>query len=618
MPRALVTLPVRQLHADARSCPDDQKPSIEWTSAGPCGMGRFFELPAPATLTPVRNVPARLRTTAHSPTPTSWTAADGRALGRRYLDCCGNWWWSPLDTDQSAVIDFLTLPSTHGGANVERLDTHSAIVFLAGARAYKLKRAVRFDYLDFSTVEQRRAFCDAEVRLNRRMAPAIYRGVLAVTRTPGGALSLGGTGAIVDWLVEMNRFPQEALFDRLAADGGLALDLMPPLADAIATFHAGAERRTDHGGRTGMQWVVDGNAGGFLEFGAACLERSACDRVMADTCHEVERRGALLDARRRSGFVRQCHGDLHLRNIVLIDGRPTLFDGVEFNDEIACTDVYYDLAFLLMDLWRRRLPRHANLVMNRYLSETGDRDGLSLLPLFLSCRAAVRAKTSATAARLQGDADQRESLQSLARQYLAMAGELLHPPGPALIAIGGFSGSGKSTLALSLAPHLGAVPGAVVLRSDEFRKRMSGVSPREHLAANGYSLLVNERVYTSLAETAALILRSGQSAIVDAVHARSADRQAIERVATDASVPFAGLWLDAPESTRVARAERRRNDASDADAAVIRRQLSVEAGRIDWHRIDASGDAPAVAEHGRAYLHRQFPHATNETRHALA
>ena len=137
---------------------------------------------------------------------------------------------------------------------------------------------------------------------------------------------------------------------------------MPPLADAIAVFHAGAERRTDHGGTAGMRWVVDGNAAGFAEFGAAFLERAACDRVIADTRRELDRRAALLDARRQSGYVRQCHGDLHLRNIVLLDGRPTLFDGVEFNDEIACTDVFYDLAFLLMDLWRRQLPAHANVV----------------------------------------------------------------------------------------------------------------------------------------------------------------------------------------------------------------------------------------------------------------
>ncbi len=520
--------------------------------------------------------------------------------------------------DQSALIDFLTLPSTHDGAKVERLDTHSAVVFLAGDRAYKLKRAVRFDYLDFSTAGKRRDSCDAEVRLNRRMAPTIYRGVVAVTRQPDGALRLGGPGPVVDWLVEMNRFPQEALFDRLAASGDLALELMPPLADAIATFHAGAERRTDHGGKAGMHWVVFGNAGGFLEFGKECLERSVCDRVIADTNQELERQAALLEARRQSGFVRQCHGDLHLRNIVLLDGRPTLFDGVEFNDEIACTDVFYDLAFLLMDLWRRQLPRHANVVMNRYLARTGDANGLSLLPLFLSCRASVRAKTSATAARLQSDAKEREGLQSLARQYLAMAGDLLHPPRPSLIAIGGFSGSGKSTLALSLAPHVGAVPGAVVLRSDEIRKGLSGVSPLDHLDAGGYAPVVNERVYTRLAETAALVVRSGHSAIVDAVLARSADRQAIERVAAGASVPFAGLWLDAPESTLVARAERRHNDPSDADAAVIRTQLSQETGRIDWHRIDASGTAAAVAARGLAHLQRHLPQSTNGVSHALA
>ena len=201
-------------------------------------------------------------------------------------------------------------------------------------------------------------------------------------------------------------------------------------------------------------------------------------------CHrrpraELDRRGALLDARRDADFVRQCHGDLHLRNIVLLDGRPTLFDGVEFNDKISCTDVLYDLTFLLMHLWRRRLPRHANEVWNQYLTDTGDLKGLPLLPLFLSCRAAVRAKTSATAARFQDDAARRRELQDLARKYLTMAEGLLHPARPCLVAIGGLSGSGKSTLALSLAPSVGAVPGAVVLRSDEIRKRLGGVPTLE-------------------------------------------------------------------------------------------------------------------------------------------
>ena len=288
--------------------------------------------------------------------------------------------------DQSAVIEFLASPAAHGGMPVDRIDTHSAIVFLAGERAYKLKRAVRFDYLDFSTADLRRTFCDAEVRLNQRTAPAIYRRVVAVTLEADGSLALDGRGSAVDWLVEMNRFPQEALFDRLAGAGRLDLALMAPLANAIAAFHmTAAARRRDHGGAAGMQWVVDGNAAGLAEFGAGCLEWSACHQLTDDARREVNRQAALLDARREAGQVRQCHGDLHLRNIVLVDGRPTLFDGVEFNDEISCTDVQYDLAFLLMDLWRRCLPRHANAVWNRYLATTRDWQGMSLLPLFLSC-----------------------------------------------------------------------------------------------------------------------------------------------------------------------------------------------------------------------------------------
>ena len=513
--------------------------------------------------------------------------------------------------DQTAIVDFLNLPSTHGGASVERIDTHASIVFLAGARAYKLKRAVLFDYLDFSTVERRRALCESEVRLNRRTAPALYRGVVAVTREDDGSYALEGRGWPVEWLVEMNRFPQEALFDRLASRGCLDLALMSPLAAAIAEFHLAAEHRAAHGGSVGMTWVIEGNHAGFVEFGRSCLDRPTADRVTDRSRHELQRRAALLNERRATGFVRQCHGDLHLRNIVLLHERPTLFDGVEFNDEISCIDVLYDLAFLLMDLWRRGLPRHANVVWNRYLAETGDLNGVPLLPLFLSCRAAVRAKTSATAAQLQNDVKRRGELHSLAREYLAMAEQLLHPPGPCLVAVGGLSGSGKSTLALGLAPLVGAVPGAVVLRSDETRKRLSGVPLLQHLGPDGYSSYVSERVYATLAERAALIVRGGHSAVVDAVYARASDRRVIEQVATAASVPFIGLWLEAPEPVLIARAERRRNDPSDADASVIRMQRAEGAGEIGWCRIDASLSAPSVLSRAADRVREQLHAALN-------
>jgi aminoglycoside phosphotransferase family enzyme/predicted kinase len=499
-----------------------------------------------------------------------------------------------ITADQTPVIDFLAAPSTHGGARVERIDTHASIVFLAGARALKLKRAVRFDYLDFSTAERRRVLCEAEVRLNRRTAPTLYRGVVAVTRENGGSYSVGGNGAPVDWLVEMNRFPQEALFDRLASVGALSLELMSPLAAAIADFHESAEARPDHGGRAGMAWVVEGNAAGFAEFGRICLDPSTADRVTDDSRRELDRRAEILERRRQSGCVRQCHGDLHLRNIVLLDERPTIFDGVEFNDDISCTDVFYDLAFLLMDLWRRRLPQHANAVWNRYLVETAEVDGVSLVPLFLSCRAAIRAKTSATAAQLQRDRERRSELEGMAREYLAMAERLLHPPHPCLVAIGGFSGSGKSTLALGLAPSIGAVPGAVVLRSDETRKRLCGTPLLQRLGPEGYSSQVSERVYAAVAEQAGPVLRAGHSVIVDAVYARAADRRVIEQVAEAASVPFIGLWLDAPESMLIDRTTQRRCDASDADASVVRLQRTQGVGAIRWSRLDASVAATSV------------------------
>lgn len=498
--------------------------------------------------------------------------------------------------DQAAVIEFLASPTTHDGARVERIDTHAAIVFLAGARAYKLKRAVRFDYLDFSTVERRRVSCEAEVRLNRRTAPDMYLGVLAVTRESDGTLALGGTGMPVDWVVEMVRFDQSALFDRLAEAGRLDVALMVPLADAIAAFHAAAAPRPDHGGKAGMAWVIEGNASGVDEYGAEFVDHRL-SRAVADLARtELERHGTLLDRRRDTGYVRQCHGDLHLRNIALIDGRPTLFDGIEFNDEIACTDVLYDLAFLLMDLWRRRLPGHANAVWNRYLAETKHVDGLRLLPLFLSCRAAVRAKTSLTAAHFQADDRQRRSLQALAQRYLSMADAFLRPPGPALVAIGGLSGTGKSTIARQLAPLFGAAPGAVVFRSDEIRKRLCGVPLLERLGPDGYTSEVTERVYSTLAGSAGATIAEGCSVVADAVYAKPEDRQAIERVAVDASIPFVGVWLEAPEAQLVDRTMQRRNDASDADADVVHRQHQQHTGPITWHRIDASAPAERVLQ----------------------
>ncbi|MGE3276903.1 MAG: AAA family ATPase [Vicinamibacterales bacterium] len=492
--------------------------------------------------------------------------------------------------DQTRVIEFLAHGGPDAGAAMERIDTHTAIVFLCGHRAWKMKRAVRYDYLDFSTPDRRRAACEAELRLNRRTAPQIYVGVSAVTEETGDGLSLDGRGRPLEWLVVMHRFDEQFLLDRLATRGALTLALMPPLADAVADLHEAARPRPDHGGVDGMRWVVEGNAADFERF-KADLPAGDADAVTAGSRQAITEHARLLEARRTAGVVRECHGDLHLRNVVLLDGRPVLFDGIEFNDRIACVDVLYDAAFLLMDLLRRHLPVHANRLFNRYLARTTDEAGLALLPLFLSCRAAVRAKTSATAAGLQDTEAAAAALRRAARDYLAQAAALLAPQPARVIAIGGLSGTGKSALALRLAPGLGRAPGALVLRSDEVRKALLGRALHERLGPEGYTPEVSERVYASIATRTRLAAAAGHSVIVDAVHADPASRAGVEAAARSAGVPFAGLWLEAPAATARARLAARRGDVSDATPAVLDWQREQQTGPIDWPRVDAAGTA---------------------------
>jgi aminoglycoside phosphotransferase family enzyme/predicted kinase len=497
-----------------------------------------------------------------------------------------------LANGQQQVIAFLSTPSAYGlpdGTPVERIDTHISIVWLAAQRAYKLKRAVLFDYVDFSTAEFRRTACEAEVRLNRRTAPALYVGVHPITREADGRLSLGGHGEPIDWVVEMVRFDQNTLFDRLAERQQLDLFLMDGVADAIAHLHAIAEQRKDRGGRAGMAWVIDGNALGLAHLSADHPQGAIGERITAASNEYLTRHADLLEQRRRDGFVRECHGDLHLRNICLLDGVPTIFDGVEFNEQISCIDVLYDIAFLLMDLWRRQLRAHANAAFNGYLERTVDLEGLPLMPLFLACRAAVRAKTSAAAANVQTEPARVAELQAAIGDYLALSEALLKPVPPLLVAIGGLSGSGKSTVARALASAIGAPPGAVILRSDVIRKREFGVEPLRHLGSEAYASPVNERVYQIIADRATTALSAGHAVIADAVYGNAARRRDLIATARELGVPFLGIWLEAPVPLLVKRLEDRPPDASDATAGVVDLQVRTAEVPADWHRLDASG-----------------------------
>ena len=516
-----------------------------------------------------------------------------------------------MDDAQRDVVAFLRNPSSYppGAGPVGIIETHASIVFLAGNRAYKLKRAVKYPYLDFSTVERRRAACAAELMLNRRTAPQLYLEVRAISRGPDGAIFWGRPdedhgGEAIDFVVVMRRFDQAELLEHVAQAGGLSPSLLYALTAHIVAFHEKAEPRPDRGGAAAMVAVSETNIRVLRDCRAAGFDPAQIDRLENGLNGVLSRLGRLLDERRQAGRVRRCHGDLHLRNICLVDGRPLLFDCVEFSEELASIDVLYDLAFLLMDLGHRGHWDLANLVLNRYLDLTEEDDGLALMPLFLSLRAAIRAHVTATMAEHGWGSGAPTAAFAEARNYLDEAEAALLPQPARLVAVGGLSGSGKSALAAGLAPELGRRPGARVLRSDVLRKLRFGTEPESPLPPEAYTAEVTTQVYQDLCTRAAAALSAGYSAVIDAVALREEERGSFAAVAAAAGVPFTGLWLEAPVETMRARIGGRRGDASDASAEILNHQLAHNPGALDWIAVDAGGDPDAtLAAARRAMMH---------------
>ena len=511
---------------------------------------------------------------------------------------------SPTSADsQDAVFKLLGDPATYGAAAVRRCDTHAAVVFRAGDRAIKVKRAVRYPFLDYSTLAKRKAACRAELDVNRRFAPQLYHRIVPITRQADGTLALDGTGEAVEWAVEMTRFDEDNTLDHLAARGALDETLVAKLAVAVAGMHARAEPVES------APWIAA--VAGFIADDTAAFAQHR-ELFPHAAVAELERKSQvafarlrpLLAARGAAGLIRRGHGDLHLGNIAVLDGEPIAFDALEFDPIIAEGDVLYDLAFLLMDLIERDLPGAANAVLNGYFAAAGriaDCDGIAALPLFMSLRAAIRAKVTAARLDLPGPADKQALAQS-AKKYFDLALKLLAPVKPTVVCTGGLSGTGKSLLARALAPTLAPPPGALIFRSDVERKALYDLAERDRLPAEAYRPEISDNVYRILTDKAWRVARAGHSVIVDAVFAKGEERAAIESAAAAAGADFHGQFLIADLSTRLVRIAGRGPDASDADAAVARSQEQFDVGTITWTKVDASGSPQETLAKARAAM----------------
>jgi len=504
---------------------------------------------------------------------------------------------------QTDTIEFLSSGRAFSdGRPAEVIETHGAYIFLGSETALKLKRAVSYDYMDLGSVAQRKKMLLRELELNKPAAPEIYRDVLPVTRKQAG-LELGGDGPVVDWVLRMWRFPQMNELDRIAQRGALDDRLATAMGTSIAKYHTAAPV-IYRSGRTLIADILDELKRVFAEYpeAAGTSGLAAWQRVVRDHLRET---GALLDARSAAGHVRRVHGDLHLRNMVLIDGRPVLFDALEFDETLGTCDVLYDIAFLVMDLCHRGLDRQACRTLEAWLRAAhGAEDrGLAALPIFLSVRAAIRAmvllQTDAARARPGASASEIAA-------YLELASAALTPKAPVLLAIGGYSGSGKSVLSQALTAQLGAMPGAVLLSSDLERK--AGLPLQAKLDPSSYDVENRHAVYDAILNRAEAILASGHSVLLDATFLDPDLRGRAEAVATRSDAAFLGLWLDAPVAVLKDRVRSRRGDASDADVSVLELQLAQDRGEMRWHLLDASGTPEATRAMGvnmcQEWLHR--------------
>ncbi len=460
----------------------------------------------------------------------------------------------------------------------QHIETHISHVLIAGPEAWKIKKALNLGFADFSTLALRRFYCEEELRLNRRTAPQLYLDVRPVTGTADAPV-IGGSGPVIDWVLHMRAFAQDALWDRLAARGALGTQQLDALVGPLCELHRDAAVAAADSRYGRPEHVRAPMIDNLQVLGSLCRdgdERAWLERLRR---WEAQAFGSLREVfaqRHAAGRVREAHGDLHLGNVAQIDGRPVLFDCLEFNADLRWTDVYSDVAFMAMDLRSHGLPALAHRFVNAYVEQSGDADGLRVLRYYQVHRALVRAKVAAMRAAQLADASAQRERRGL-HHYLQVALDSSHPPRPVLMITHGLSGSGKTTASQGLLEACGAIR----FRADVERKRLFGLDPLQRSDAEQSRLLYSSQASRAtqqrLRELAAQALQSGYSVILDATFLEREARQQARALADGLGLRFLILHFEARPETlreRVRRRALRSDDASDADLAVLESQLA--------------------------------------------
>ncbi len=470
----------------------------------------------------------------------------------------------------------------HPVRNIELIETHISWVILTGDFVYKIKKPVDFGFLDFSTLAKRQQFCKHELRLNRRLAAAIYLEVVSVTGTMEQP-RIAGRGEALEYAVKMAQFPQSAQLDHRLAAGELEAEHMDAIAQMVAEFHQHidiADDTMDYGDSAVIYQPVNENFCQIREHLDTTPYADALTALETWSGSTFEKLKPFFRQRKQHGFVRECHGDMHLRNMVWLESGPTAFDCIEFNAHLRWIDVISEVAFLVMDLQAREKPSLANRFLNSYLQLSGDYAGLAALPFYLCYRAMVRAKVAALRFTQENiKAEEKQNTLAEFKLYLQLAGSYTQPASPKLIIMRGMSASGKSTVSQQLLDAMGLIR----IRSDVERKRLFSIplsdssmneQASDKIDAGIYSMQATQQTYAKLLELASQVIAAGLSVIVDAAFLKMEQRESFQQLARRAGVAYTILEITAPIELLRQRISEREHDVSDADLSVLEHQIS--------------------------------------------